>query len=74
VIDDTSGQTLAYVTTAGHDVKGSLAEKAAWVGKEIAKKAKTKKLKSLAFDRGSRLYKRRLSAVAEAARAAGLEV
>ncbi len=37
LIDDTAHQTLAYVTTIGQKtVKGTMTEKAAWVGTEIA--------------------------------------
>jgi len=73
IIDDTKGHTLAYVTTVKSDAKGSLTEKAVWVGKEIAKVAGTKKIKQVVFDRSGRIYHGRLHALAEAARAAGLE-
>ncbi len=74
IIDDTKGKTLASVTTAtSKTAKGSLTEKAAWVGEEIAKKAKAAKVKKVVFDRGSKLYHGRVAAVAEAARKAGLE-
>src|SRR6266567_8139553 len=68
VIDDTKGQTLAYVTTVGTDAKGTMTERAAWVGKRIAEAAKAKKIKQVSFDRGGRLYHGRLHALAEAAR------
>ncbi|MGZ6005216.1 MAG: 50S ribosomal protein L18 [Candidatus Saccharimonadales bacterium] len=75
IIDDTKGQTLVAVTTAGSKTAsaGTMTEKAAWVGEEIAKKAKTGKVKKVVFDRGSKLYHGRVAAVAEAARKAGLE-
>jgi large subunit ribosomal protein L18 len=74
VIDDSKGITLAAITTVGNkSLKGTMTEKAAWVGAEIAKKAKTAKVKAVVFDRGSRLYHGRVKALADAARNAGLE-
>ena len=74
LIDDTTGRTLAYVSTVGHkEAKGNLTEKAAWVGAQIAGLAAAKKIKTVVFDRGGRIYHGRLHALAEAARGAGLE-
>lgn len=74
LIDDTSHKTLAYVSTVGQkSTSGSLAEKAVWVGTEIAKKAKTAKVSKVVFDRNGRLYHGRIKALADAARAEGLE-
>jgi large subunit ribosomal protein L18 len=73
IIDDTKGETLAYVTTVSKDVKGSLTVKATWAGEQIAAAAKAKKIKQVVFDRNGRLYQGRLHALAEAARNAGLE-
>ena len=73
VIDDDKGATLAYATTIGSKQKGNKTELAAFVGTEIAKKAKKAKVTSVVFDRGSRLYAGRMSALAEAARKEGLE-
>jgi large subunit ribosomal protein L18 len=50
-----------------------MTDKAAWVGGEIAKKAKTAKLKSVVFDRNGKLYHGRIKALADAARKEGLE-
>ena len=74
LIDDTAGKTLGYTSTVGQKtLKGSMTEKAAWVGEEIAKQAKTAKVKAVVFDRGGKLYHGRVAALADAARKAGLE-
>jgi large subunit ribosomal protein L18 len=73
IIDDTAHKTMAYVTTVAGKAAGTMIEKAAWVGAEIAKKAKTAKVKQVVFDRGGRLYHGRVQALADAARKEGLE-
>ncbi|HUY85271.1 MAG TPA: 50S ribosomal protein L18 [Candidatus Dormibacteraeota bacterium] len=74
LIDDTASKTLAQVSTVGQKaVKGTMTERAAWVGTEIAAKAKAAKIKQVVFDRGGKLYHGRVAALAEAARKAGLE-
>ena len=74
LVDDDNSRTLSFVTTVGKkDIPGTMTEKAAWVGNEIAKKAKVAKVKKIVFDRGSRLYHGRVKALAEAARNGGLE-
>lgn len=73
VIDDDKKVTLAYVTTVGTKATGSMTERAAKVGTEIAKKAKAAKVSKVVFDRGAKLYAGRMSALADAARKEGLE-
>ncbi len=74
VIDDTKHKTVVAATTIGSKVaKGTLTEKAAWVGTEIAEKAKKAKVTSVVFDRGGRMYHGRVKALADAAREKGLE-
>ncbi len=74
IIDDSKKVTLVSVTTVGQkDVKGTMTSKAEWVGSEIAKKAKAKKIKQVAFDRGAKLYHGRIKALADSARKEGLE-
>jgi large subunit ribosomal protein L18 len=73
IVDDTSSKTLAYATTIGQKTSGTLTEKAAIIGAEIAKKAKTAKVKKVAFDRSGKLYHGRIKALAESARKEGLE-
>ena len=73
IIDDDKGVTLAYATTVGSKQKGSKKELAAFVGSEIAKKAKKAKISKVVFDRGAHLYAGRMSSLADAARKEGLE-
>ena len=74
IIDDSQHKTLASsTTTTAKAATGSLSAKAAWVGSDIAKKAKTAKVKQVVLDRGGRQYKVRLQARADAARKEGLE-
>jgi large subunit ribosomal protein L18 len=74
IIDDSTGKTVAYATTVGQKAaKGTLAERAANVGEAIAKQAKTAKVTTVVFDRGSKLYHGRVAALADAARKSGLE-
>lgn len=73
IIDDDKKVTLAYATTVGSKMTGTMTEKAANIGKEIAEKAKKTKVKTVVFDRGSRAYAGRMSALADAARKEGLE-
>ena len=73
VIDDDKQVTLAHATTVGQKMSGTMTEKAAKIGAEIAQKAKKAKVAKVVFDRGSRLYAGRMSALADAARKEGLE-
>ena len=73
IVDDDKGATLAYATTVGSKLTGTMKEKAAAIGTELAKKAKAKKVKKVVFDRGAKLYAGRMSALADAARKEGLE-
>ncbi len=74
LIDDTAHRTLGHVTTLGQkSLKGTMTEKAAWVGTEIGAQAKAAKIKTVVFDRGGKLYHGRVAALADAARKAGLE-
>src|SRR3989344_5055096 len=68
IIDDTKQQTIVSYSTADKKTTGTMTERAADVGSEIAKLAKTKKVKKVVLDRGSRIYHGRVKALAEAAR------
>jgi large subunit ribosomal protein L18 len=73
IIDDTTSKTLAYATTVGQKSTGTMVERAAAIGKEIAEKAKKAKVTKVVYDRGGRKYHGRVKALADAAREGGLE-
>ena len=73
VIDDDKGDTLVSATTVGTKATGTMTEKCAAIGSEIAKKAKKAKINTVVFDRNGRQYAGRLQALADAARKEGLE-
>lgn len=73
VINDITGVTLVSATSVGTQAEGSLSDKAAIIGTEIAKKAQKKGVSKVVMDRNGRLYQKRLQSFAEAARNGGLE-
>ncbi len=73
IINDDDHTTLVSATTVGSKAKGTMTELAATVGTDVAKKAKVKKIKAVMFDRGNKQYHGRVKALADAARAEGLE-
>jgi large subunit ribosomal protein L18 len=78
VIDDATGATLAHASTLSKDLKGTLeednkVEAAKKVGALIAKICKSKEISQVVFDRNGYMYHGRVSALAQAARDAGLE-
>ncbi len=73
IIDDVAKKTLVSATTVGTKQTGTMTEQAVFVGGDIAKKAKKAKITAVVFDRNGRQYAKRLSALADAARAEGLE-
>lgn len=78
LIDDASGKTLVSATTLDKALRstfktGGNCEAATKLGKIVAEKALAAGLKQVAFDRGSCRYHGRVAALADAARAAGLE-
>ena len=74
IIDDNDHKTLVSSTTAKKSEKDSMTEKAAALGKDIAKKAKAKKIAEVRLDRGPKLYHGRIKALADAAREEGLVI
>lgn len=74
IIDDEKGITL--ISSSSTQLKlenGGNAAAAALVGEDIAKKALSKKIKNVVFDRGGYLYHGRVQSLADAARKAGLK-
>ena len=78
IIDDTVGNTLVSASTVQKDVKDQLEKTndvaaAAYLGKVIAQKALDAGIKEVVFDRGGFIYQRKIQALADADREAGLE-
>jgi large subunit ribosomal protein L18 len=77
VIDDVQQHTLVAASTLDKELKslvtGGNIDAATAVGKLIAERAKAKNISQVVFDRGGNLYHGRVKALAEAARAAGLD-
>jgi large subunit ribosomal protein L18 len=74
LIDDVNQHTLIAVHSKTLKHSGNKKEQAMAVGQEIAKLAIAKGLSEVVFDRGGYLYHGRVAAVAEGARAAGLNL
>jgi large subunit ribosomal protein L18 len=73
IIDDISGKTLVAASSAEIKTKAAKSDLSTQVGTAIADKAKAKNVTAVVFDRGGYRYHGRVKALAEAARAAGLE-
>jgi large subunit ribosomal protein L18 len=75
LIDDSKGATLASASSVdkGGKTNGGNVAAAKAIGKLIAERAKEKGITKVVFDRGGYLYHGRVKALADAARAAGLE-
>ncbi len=77
IVDDEKGITLVACNTTQKDIQAKVKdmtniEQATYVGEQLAKLAKKKKITEIVFDRGGYLYTGRVKALADAARAAGL--
>jgi large subunit ribosomal protein L18 len=75
VIDDRLGKTLVSASTTEKDLRGGGGgnlDAARRVGQIIAERAIAKGIEQVVFDRGGYLYHGRVKALADAARAAGL--
>ena len=76
IIDDESAVTLVSASSIDKELKlenGGNVEAATKVGELLATRAKKAKITKVTFDRGGYLYHGRVKALAEAARANGLE-
>lgn len=70
--DDTVGKTLLTVTDIGQRLHPGI-RRAEYVGQKLAQKALAKGVKQVVFDRGGYRYHGQVKALAESARAGGLE-
>jgi len=75
VIDDGAGKTLVAASSVdkGAKTNGGNVAASKVIGKLVAERAREKGIKQVVFDRGGYHYHGRVKALAEAARAAGLE-
>ena len=77
VIDDLSGRTIASASTMEADRRGgatATVDAAKQVGQAVAERVKAAGISAVVFDRGGFKYHGRVAAVADGARAAGLEL
>ncbi len=79
IIDDLAQNTLCSASTVDKDIRsinkenGSTCSASTAVGQLLAKRAISKGIDQVVFDRGGNLYHGRVKALAEAAREAGLK-
>ena len=78
IIDDVKGVTLVSASSLDKEIRavnkaGGNASGAKTVGAEIAKRAKSKGIETVVYDRGGYNYHGRVKVLAEAAREAGLK-
>jgi large subunit ribosomal protein L18 len=78
IIDDAAGRTLAAASTLDESLRsdsktGANKDAAGAVGKLLAERAKAAGVTAVAFDRGAYLFHGRVKALADAARAGGLD-
>ena len=78
IVDDSIGQTIVSASTMEDalrkDSSSDKSAKAKILGQSIAERAKEKGITTVVFDRGGNKYHGRVAALADAARASGLEV
>ena len=77
IIDDVAGHTLAAASSLDETLRGGKTgankEAAEAVGKLLAERAKAAGVTAVVFDRGGYLFQGRVKALADAARAGGLD-
>ena len=78
IVDDATHQTLLAVSTLDEKIAAELkglkkTERAKKIGAAIAERCKAKGIEKVVFDRNGFIYHGRVSALADAAREAGLK-
>ena len=78
VIDDTNYQTLISCSTLDPELKsaitqGNTCDASRIIGEKIAERSLAKNIKQIVFDRGPYIYHGRVKALADGARAGGLQ-
>ena len=73
VVDDVRGVTVASASSYGLQVDGDKTAAARRVGELVAERARAAGISAVVFDRGGNKYHGRIAALADAARAGGLE-
>ncbi|MCO5144109.1 MAG: 50S ribosomal protein L18 [Oligoflexia bacterium] len=76
VINDDKGQTILAISSLDKDSKGSMkntVEGVKSLGEKLAKKALSKSIDKVVYDRSGYLYHGKIKAFAEGARAGGLK-
>jgi large subunit ribosomal protein L18 len=78
IIDDVTGRTLASASSVDKQIRdavgfGGNKQAAEAIGRAVAERAQAAGVKKVCFDRGEFRYHGRVAALADAARAAGLE-
>lgn len=78
IIDDAAGRTVASASSMDKQLRGSVGfggnkQAAEAIGRAVAERAKAVGVTKVCFDRGEFRYHGRVAALADAARAAGLE-
>jgi len=77
IIDDTTSQTLVSCSTLERSIKvaiqnGRSSQAARMIGEKLAERSLKKNITKILFDKGPYLYHGRIKALADAARAGGL--
>jgi len=73
IIDDTTGKTLVSASSVEAKSAGGNKSAASEIGKRLAEKAKAAGIAKVAFDRNGFKYHGRVKALADGARAGGLQ-
>jgi len=78
IIDDTNSQTLVSCSTLDRDIKfeitnGRTCDASRLMGQKLAELSLKKNITKIVFDRGAYLYHGRIKALADGARAGGLQ-